>query len=409
MGDLDPTAVVVSVVYDGPPFAGKTTSVRALARSFGREVHTPEERDGRTQFYDWLDHIGGRFDGAPIRCQIVSVPGQEELAQRRDHFIDRADVVVFVADTSAEGWPLTLQRLSRLRERLDAREGTPVGLVFQANKRDAADAVPLAQLEEAAASARTTVIESIASEGSGVREAFVFAIRLALDRVRGDGVRDRGGFGGDPGPELVQLLERLGAPPLLPPPPPPVADPEDVTEPLPPPPVVVDATLPRPPWHDVLSGFVWPPVEGRILLREAAPVSGEKVQVTGTGDLFVGLGSGWRVHSNATAEYAELESARAALISWARVHASVLESVSRRRCIVLAETGHGGWRLWQIVECEPSLRDLVVDNELAFDEAWHLVDEVRTTASLPCSLETVGIGPQGKPIYVGLMPTQVAS
>jgi hypothetical protein len=35
--DADPRdhAVVISVVYDGPPEAGKTTSVRALARSAG--------------------------------------------------------------------------------------------------------------------------------------------------------------------------------------------------------------------------------------------------------------------------------------------------------------------------------------------------------------------------------------
>ena len=71
--DQQDGAIVLSIVYDGAPLAGKTSSVRALARSFGREVYTPEEQDGRTVYFDWLEHTGGRFDGAPIRCRIVSV------------------------------------------------------------------------------------------------------------------------------------------------------------------------------------------------------------------------------------------------------------------------------------------------------------------------------------------------
>ncbi|MGH9886021.1 MAG: hypothetical protein ACREBE_10860, partial [bacterium] len=114
---------MISVVYDGPPEAGKTTTVRALARGFGREVYTPEERDGRTVHFDWLEHIGGRFEGSPIRCQIVSVPGQKRWVRRRAHFLERADVVVFVGDTTASAWPETVARLADLRADLDARQG----------------------------------------------------------------------------------------------------------------------------------------------------------------------------------------------------------------------------------------------------------------------------------------------
>jgi hypothetical protein len=59
-------AVVVSVVYDGPPQAGKTTSVRALARSFGREIYTPEEQDGRTVHFDWLEGARGLQRGGVV-------------------------------------------------------------------------------------------------------------------------------------------------------------------------------------------------------------------------------------------------------------------------------------------------------------------------------------------------------
>ncbi|HEY0993983.1 MAG TPA: GTPase domain-containing protein, partial [Kofleriaceae bacterium] len=205
---------MISVVYDGPPQAGKTTSVRALARSFGREVYTPEERNGRTVHFDWMEHVGGRFDGSPIHCQVVSVPGQKRWTRRRAHFLDRADVVVFVGDTTAEGWPETVARLAALRADLDGRDGPPVGLVFQANKRDCADAVAFDEVKARAASARTAVVESSAADGTGVREAFVFAVRLALDRVREDhqrgrSTRGRTGFGDARGSELLDLVRGL--------------------------------------------------------------------------------------------------------------------------------------------------------------------------------------------------------
>jgi len=215
MTDVDqPDAVVISVVYDGPPRAGKTTSVRALARSFGREVFTPEERDGRTVHFDWLEHIGGRFEGAPIHCQVVSVPGQRRWRRRRAHFLERADVVIFVGDTTPDGWPDTVARLAELRREPDARSGAPVGLVFQANKRDCSDAVSLDELVARAGDARTAVIESAAADGTGVREAFVFAVRLALDRVReqhhgGRAVRGRSGFGSERGAALFELVDGL--------------------------------------------------------------------------------------------------------------------------------------------------------------------------------------------------------
>ena len=76
MATLDPRsdAIVIRVVYDGAPMSGKSTSVRALGRGVGGEVHSPAEVGGRTLYFDWLDYTGGLFEGHRIRCQIVSVP-----------------------------------------------------------------------------------------------------------------------------------------------------------------------------------------------------------------------------------------------------------------------------------------------------------------------------------------------
>jgi hypothetical protein len=75
--DTDANEIVIRVVYDGPPEAGKTTSMRALAGSLSQTTVTPaEDANGRTLWFDWMEYVGGRYEGSRIRCQIVSVPGQ---------------------------------------------------------------------------------------------------------------------------------------------------------------------------------------------------------------------------------------------------------------------------------------------------------------------------------------------
>src|SRR5262245_14923603 len=129
-------ALVIRVVYDGPPMAGKTTSVRSLAGKLGSDVNAPEEVDGRTLYFDWLDYTGGLFEGRRIRCHIVSVPGQATLASRRRRLLETADVVVFVSDSTSDAVEQTTHYIAGLQRVLGGVPGPPIGIVVQANKRD---------------------------------------------------------------------------------------------------------------------------------------------------------------------------------------------------------------------------------------------------------------------------------
>ena len=395
--------IVISIVYDGAPRAGKTTSVRALGRSFGREVYTPEEQDGRTVYFDWLEHIGGRFDGAPIRCQVISVPGQQHWLHRRAHFLERADVVVFVGDTSAAAWAETAEQLRDLRARLDARDGPPVGIVFQANRRDASDAIPLDLVCARLASERMAVIESVAVEGIGVREAFVFAVRLALDRVREEqrrGTLPRG-RSGPAGEELLEVLRGLEPAPAI------EAAPSTTS-------AHALATPPRLPSSNAPSGLVWPPVEGRIVLHEAM-TNQSVLQLQQQGESWFAFEGVFQIHSSSDAVFLDVDAGRAELIAWARLHAAAQPLLSRRRCLVLAETGDGKSRLWQIVRKESSLRNLLGDGDGdAQDVARRLANASRLLAeaqalcanrALPlcCTLDTIGVSELNQPVYVGLV------
>jgi len=415
MAVLDPerNAIVIRIVYDGPPHAGKTTSVRSLARSLMRSVETPLESAGRTVYFDWMEYTGGLFEGHRIRCQIVSVPGQPDLAARRRALLETADVVVFVADTSTA--TAVARSVAHIRQMVaivrDLGE-LPVGVIVQANKRDVPGAISRAELCAALGNdfAHTAVTESVAETGSGIRETFVFAVRVALDRIReliARGALPHGRPAVDTAEQLLAVLEDARITPTE------VAG--DIAAAVhalvaaPGPPRLPDARVP--------SGAIWPPVEGRMVLHEATEV-GLAVRRVGDGDWMAGTGSGWRAHSTAAAEFSRFDDGRQALVAWAQGHAALAGLLSPPRCIVLADTGAGTWRLWQIVKLLPSLRAWLVDG--AALTASELLG--RLTAAAAClgdahrrcvgtqllpTLDTIGRAAHG-PQFISLIPGSLA-
>jgi signal recognition particle receptor subunit beta len=195
MAVLDPerNAIVLRIVYDGPPHAGKTTSVRSLARSLMRSVETPLESAGRTVYFDWMEYTGGSFEGHQIRCQIVSVPGQPDLVARRRALLETADVVVFVADTSTA--TAVARSVAHIRQMVAIVRGhaeLPVGVIVQANKRDVPGAISRDELCAALGNdfARTAVTESVAGLPRGPAAAHLGYRRSGHQRA-GPLARDR--------------------------------------------------------------------------------------------------------------------------------------------------------------------------------------------------------------------------
>jgi signal recognition particle receptor subunit beta len=450
--------VVIRVVYDGAPMAGKTTSVAALGRGLGAAVVSPAEFEGRTLFFDWLDYTGGLFEGHRIRCQIVSVPGQATLAPRRRRLLESADVVVFVGDSSPAGFAADQRYLAALSSVLHGLRGPPVGIVMQANKRDLPDAIPLEQLREMleGMQVRIGIVESIATEGVGVREAFVFAVRLALDRVRelmrtGDLPNARPQI--DSAEDLLGELQRAEAGALdlatasglkhtsmqdvretkpslaasalheaisdearsIE-----ISRPVDtnVVETNPVDTNPVDTNKDRAPWlpdERVASGMIWPPVDGRFILHDLAGLDAQ-VHRHAEGGWAGLIGERWQARSAPGASFATVEEGRAVLLQWARLHAASAGVLSKERCIALAPDGKGIFRLWQIVRVERSLRAeieamlhaetrLLVGTLLSAIGLFFQMAECLSAAGydLPLSLGNISES-ASRPVYSGLMP-----
>jgi signal recognition particle receptor subunit beta len=430
MPTIDPArgVLVIRVVYDGPALSGKTTSLRALAKGVSRDVECPGEKDGRTLYFDWVDYVGGIFEGRQIRCQIVSVPGQKQLARRRRFLLESADAVVCVLDTREPELEFGLQWLSELSKTCRAKN-PPVGVVLQANKRDASDAVPREELRaQINQVAPIAIVESVARASDGIREAFVLAVRLALDRVRAlssEGKLESSTSYDDKAQDLLQKLEQAESVAE-------VALPEPAfSEPLPP---LMDMTPPHQaepadelaesiqeervfvPDPMMPGGMIWPPVDGRTLLYEVASLEIKPAR-TPRGEWW-GSGSGWRFHSHAHALYRDPNRARAELIDRARLHAANAAQISPGRAVILADAGLGRLRLWQLVRVEPVLRERLAGAMAAVEPrmvATGLLDVAmmlltardwfsKGATHLPCTLWTVGSDRSGRPTFVGLMP-----
>lgn len=419
--------LVVRIVYDGPALSGKTTSLAALARGLSSRIDSPAEMAGRTLFFDWVDYVGGLFDGRQIRCQIVSAPGQLELAHRRRFLLEHADSLVVVLDTRRHEWDFGLQWVRDTAASSRAHD-PPIGLLVQANKRDAPDAVPDDELRASLNHiAPMAIVPSTATSGDGIRETFVLAVRLALDRVRAlsaAGRLEKGRPLQDAPDELLERLKGLDAegavthslererdpvfglqsdrPPSrssAPPPAPP--DGEEL-------PFVPDPMMP--------GGMIWPPVDGRTLLHEVSSLNIQPAR-TGRAD-WAGSGSGFRFHSRGRAIFGDALNARRELVEWARLHSANLSHLSSGRAVILADAGGGRLRLWQIVRAEATLRERLAaalgipDPAQVAREIWSVAVQLTaareffrsTTVALPCTLWTVAATASARPAFVGLMP-----
>src|SRR5262245_15697586 len=182
--DRRTNSVVLRIVYDGPPEAGKATNLQQLCERLSlREPSVVDPSQDRAVYLDWRDDAGEWIGGARVRCQLVNVPRQLQLARRGRTILDSADAVVFVADSRASAAPRTKAALRSLVRGLGNRPDVP--LVLQANKQDLPGAQPPSDLHHALGlAARVPVIAAQASGGAGVVETFSIAVRVAVDHVR---------------------------------------------------------------------------------------------------------------------------------------------------------------------------------------------------------------------------------
>jgi signal recognition particle receptor subunit beta len=390
--------IVVRVIYDGPGSAGKTTNIHQLCGIYSQrrrsEVFTPEERAGRTLYFDWLVVDAGLVAGQALRCQVITVPGQLVLAQRRARLLRTADVVVFVCESTANGAARVKRGFDQL-QRFMRREGlADVPIVVQANKQDLPDAIEPAGLAELLGlQAGIAAFPARARDGVGVKETLLSAIHAAAARVK-RAVAERGleALAGTTidGQALLRAMadeEHAGewsgagfeeeepaaaAAPLSEAAPPPARSPER-GKPM----TNSSVSWPRPPRSvdEVPSGLVWPATSGRDLVKlgtavPAAPRPELAARMRrGSHEPPVVYQAGeWGFTTAPAARYADPEAGRAALLAQVRGKLELGALAVAKAAVFLARAANG-YQLWNLAPWAPTLRARMAEAAAAKDEA----------------------------------------
>ena len=182
--------LTAKIVYYGPGLCGKTTNLQYIhkktaARSRGEMVSLETEAD-RTLFFDLLPLDVGVIGGMKVRLQLYTVPGQVFYNATRKLVLKSVDGVVFVADSQAAMEDANLESISNLKVNLAEMGLTidQVPLVFQFNKRDLRNILPLETMNETLNPEGRPYFEAAAVHGLGVFETLKGIARLAIASVR---------------------------------------------------------------------------------------------------------------------------------------------------------------------------------------------------------------------------------
>ena len=180
------------IVYWGPALSGKTTSLQALhdytPRGRRGDLETLDTQEERTLYFDYLPLMWGTIAGFRGRVKILGVPGQALYRATRRLLLQGADGVVFVADSHPDQLSANVQSLNELQRALASlgRGLDEMPLVMQYNKRDLPDALSPKVLELALNARGAPAVETVATQGQGIADAFQAALEAVSTRVEAE-------------------------------------------------------------------------------------------------------------------------------------------------------------------------------------------------------------------------------
>jgi signal recognition particle receptor subunit beta len=216
--------LTAKVVYYGPGLCGKTTNLQWIheklpIRNKGKMLSLSTETD-RTLFFDFLPIEIGTIRGMKTRIQLYTVPGQVFYNATRRMVLKGADAVVFVCDSQEAMLDANLESYENMRQNLEANEIDPdeIPVVFQYNKRDLPNALPIEILNERMNPRNCPFYEAIAVKGLGVEDTLKAVTKLvfkSLSARYGEGAPGPG----PPAPGRAPAPPRAPAP-VTPTPPP---------------------------------------------------------------------------------------------------------------------------------------------------------------------------------------------
>lgn len=178
------------IVYYGPGLGGKTTNLQYIFSQTspdhkGKMVSLTGDTE-RTLFFDFLPLSIGEIRGFKTRFHLYTVPGQHFYDASRKLVLKGVDGIVFVADSQLDRMEENLSSLKALDANLrdqgyDLRK---IPLVFQYNKRDQTNPIPIRVLSEQLNKFDVPEFEAVATDGKGVFDTLKEISKRILQALR---------------------------------------------------------------------------------------------------------------------------------------------------------------------------------------------------------------------------------
>jgi len=178
------------IVYYGPGLSGKTTNIKWIydhikPENKGEMITLATETE-RTLFFDFVPIEVSNVKGFKVRFHLYTTPGQIIYQASRKLILKGVDGIVFVADSQEERHDANLDTLDDMLENLKEYdidiENLP--LVFQYNKRDLPNILPVEVLRRDLNRWNRPDFEAVATKGIGVLETFKEITRQVLQKLK---------------------------------------------------------------------------------------------------------------------------------------------------------------------------------------------------------------------------------
>ncbi|MFX1302935.1 MAG: ATP/GTP-binding protein [Promethearchaeota archaeon] len=177
--------ISIKIVYFGPAFSGKTTSIKALFSEFGKgeALHSIESTVCRTLFFDY-GTVSFQNEEWKLKIHIYTTTGQDFYLITRPITLRAVDGIIFVIDSQEEVYERNLISWNELISYFkDCIDDIPVIIAF--NKRDKPIKFEPNMFLKEIRFREYKNIESmftIAIHGEGILECFEDILRLVLTK-----------------------------------------------------------------------------------------------------------------------------------------------------------------------------------------------------------------------------------
>jgi len=182
--------LAIKIVYYGPGLSGKTTNLRyiyfKLDPTSRGDLVCLETDTERTYFFDLLPVKAGLVADYRVHFQLMTVPGQIFYEASRKNVLRGSDGIVFVADSQIPLLDANLESFDNLRRNLLSLDIdiNSVPLVFQYNKRDLDDLIPVETFNQLLNPLNLPSVEASAINGVGVFETLKEIAKLTVPAVK---------------------------------------------------------------------------------------------------------------------------------------------------------------------------------------------------------------------------------